>query len=344
MSGIHLNFSNRLEVLADTFAALLQSEPLPPLQKEIILVQSRGMARWLAMNTASRLNIWANCDSPFPNTFIRKIYKLLLPEIPEVLPFDKEYILWHLMDILPAATHDPHLSKVASYLESGDDMKLYQLAYEIADLFDQYTLFRPEMIIAWEENTQKVSAAHLWQSIVWRRLIARLKQKQQFPEYNRARLLQCFEEKIRHPAFNRAMLPPRISIFGISTLPPYHLRVLAALAHHIDLHFFIMNPCMKYWFDIIADRDIVKIKRQEAAVQDTPYLDQGNSLLASMGHLGRDFMALLQELDAEDHELFQDPDNDALLSYIQQDILYLQENTSAARRPTGKKKDIKDDD
>ncbi len=307
-------------------------------------MQSRGMARWLAMNTAGRLNIWANCDCPFPNTFIGKIYKLLLPDIPEILPFEKEYILWHLMDILPAASHDPQLSKVASYLESGDDMKLYQLAYEIADLFDQYTLFRPKMIISWEENTQKVPAAHLWQAIVWRRLIARLKQKQQFPEYHRARLLQCFEEKIRDPAFNPAMLPPRISVFGISTLPPYHLRVLAALAQHIDLHFFIMNPCMEYWFDIIADRDIVKIKRKEAAVQDTPYLDQGNSLLASMGHLGRDFMALLQELDAQDHEFFQAPDTDALLSYIQQDILYLQENTSAARRPTGDKKEINDSD
>ena len=72
MPGIHLYSSNRLEILAHTFGELLRSDPLPPLQKETVLVQSRGMARWLAMETASRLTIWANCDCPFPNTFINK--------------------------------------------------------------------------------------------------------------------------------------------------------------------------------------------------------------------------------------------------------------------------------
>ncbi|NIT51630.1 MAG: exodeoxyribonuclease V subunit gamma, partial [candidate division Zixibacteria bacterium] len=40
MAGIHLYSSNRLEILADTFADLVQAQPIPPLQKEIILVQS----------------------------------------------------------------------------------------------------------------------------------------------------------------------------------------------------------------------------------------------------------------------------------------------------------------
>jgi exodeoxyribonuclease V gamma subunit len=60
MPGIHLYTGNRLEILADKLAELLNSDPLPPLEKEIILIQSRGMARWLALKTAGRLNIWAN--------------------------------------------------------------------------------------------------------------------------------------------------------------------------------------------------------------------------------------------------------------------------------------------
>ncbi|NIQ12032.1 MAG: exodeoxyribonuclease V subunit gamma, partial [Gammaproteobacteria bacterium] len=60
---------------------------------------------------------------------------------------------------------------------------------------------------------------------------------------------------------------------------------LGALAYHIDIHIFAMNPCREYWFDIIADRDIVKISRREAADQQALHLHQGNSLLASMGHL-----------------------------------------------------------
>ena len=108
MPGIHLHSSNRLERLADSFAGLLQSDPLPPLQKETVLVQSRGMARWLAMETASRLKIWSNFDCPFPNAFINKIFKLVLPDISDVKPFDKEYILWHLMNIFSETKEEPH--------------------------------------------------------------------------------------------------------------------------------------------------------------------------------------------------------------------------------------------
>ncbi len=344
MPGIHLYSSNRLETLADTFAELLLSQPLPPLQQETVLIQSRGMARWLAMETASRLKIWANCDCPFPNAFINKIYKLILPDIPDVSPYDKEYILWHVMDILPEIRDDSHFIKVASYLESGDELKLYQLSYEIADLFDQYTLFRPRMILDWEDNTKQAPDDTVWQALIWCRLMDRLRQNQLPLHCHRAGLLQLFQEKVIDPAFDHAILPPRVSVFGISSLPPYHLTVLAALAHHIDLHFFIMNPCKEYWFDIIADRDIVKISRQEAANQDTLHLKQGNSMLASMGHLGRDFMAMLQEFNSEDLELFKDPGDDFLLSNIQQDIFYLRENPEASLEPAHNKKKIENND
>ena len=95
-----------------------------------------------------------------------------------------------------------------------------------------------------------------------------------------------------------------------------------------------MNPCKEYWFDIIADRDIVKISHREDTAEETLHLDRGNSLLASMGHLGRDFMVMLQELNAEEEDLFDLSDNNSLLSWIQQDILRLRENSSSANRST----------
>ena len=344
MSGIQLYSSNRLETLADIFAGVVQSDPLPPLQAETVIIQSRGMARWLAMQTANRLNIWANCNCPFPNTFIRKIYRLLLPDMPEVSAYDKEYILWHLMDILPDLTGAPHFEKVASYFGSGDAMKLYQLSYECADLFDQYTLFRPRMILDWENDAEGLPADQAWQSTLWRRLVDRLHQNQRGQESHRARLLQLFEAKIMDPAFDHTVLPSRVSVFGISSLPPYHLSILAGLAQHIDLHFFIMNPCREYWFDIVADRDIVRISRKEAVGQDTLHLQQGNSLLASMGYLGRDFMAMLQELNAHEHDFFKDPEDNTLLAKLQQDILNLRENLDAAAGTVSTRQMIKDSD
>ena len=52
MSGLRLIESNRLEVLSQALAASL-SEPLSSLLfPEVIVVQSRGMQRWLSMELA----------------------------------------------------------------------------------------------------------------------------------------------------------------------------------------------------------------------------------------------------------------------------------------------------
>jgi len=340
MPGIYLYTGNRLEILSDKFAELLDSAPLPPLEKETVLIQSRGMARWLALETASHSNIWANCECPFPNTFIRNIYKLFMPDISDSSPYAKELITWHLMDIIPGLLKTPHFNKVRYYLESDNDLKLYQFAREVADLFDQYTLFRPDMILGWKAEKNLPPVEHKWQALLWSHLVKRLQKDKGTIEFHRAGLLKYFEKKITDHEFDTKQLPARISVFGISSLPPYHLTVLSTLARHVDLHLFIMNPCMEFWFDIIADRDIVKISRKTASTQDMLHLEHGNSLLSSMGHLGRDFLAMIQELDCEDQELFLDPGAETLLSCIQQDILYLREAPGVSLNSPAVKKKI----
>ena len=39
--------SHRSEVLADTLTAWLRTHPLLPLENEVVLVQSNGMAEWI---------------------------------------------------------------------------------------------------------------------------------------------------------------------------------------------------------------------------------------------------------------------------------------------------------
>jgi exodeoxyribonuclease V gamma subunit len=344
MPGIHLFSSNRLEILAGRFVELLKSAPLPPLQKETILVQSRGMARWLALETAARTSIWANVECPFPNSFIRSINRLFFPEIPDISLYEKQFITWHLMAILPGLLPEPNFHKVRSYLASGDDLKLYQLAHEIADLFDQYTLYRPEMILAWENGEKAQPEEQDWQATLWHHLIERLRHNPHFSEFHRARLLEALERKLHGPGLDCSFLPARVTVFGISSLPPYHLAILSALARHIDLYFFVMNPCREYWFDIIADRDIVKISRNEAIPEEILHLVQGNSLLASMGHLGRDFMSLLLELAPDEQEHFTDPGASTLLACMQQDILHLREIQGSSAQPNNDRKKISSSD
>ncbi len=60
MPGLNLFTSNRLEILVEKLAELLSKPLASPLQQEIILVQSKGMERWVSTELARNNGIFAN--------------------------------------------------------------------------------------------------------------------------------------------------------------------------------------------------------------------------------------------------------------------------------------------
>ncbi|MBW2127355.1 MAG: exodeoxyribonuclease V subunit gamma [Deltaproteobacteria bacterium] len=93
-----------------------------------------------------------------------------------------------------------------------------------------------------------------------------------------------------------------------------------------------MNPCKEYWFDIVSERQVDFIVREEGVRYDTPeklHLETGNPLLASMGQLGRDFLSLILEFDPQEHTLFEDPGTSSMLAMVQSNILNLRPRPSA---------------
>ena len=49
MTGLHIFTSNRMEVLVEQLADRVCDPPASPLAPEVIVVQSRGMERWITM-------------------------------------------------------------------------------------------------------------------------------------------------------------------------------------------------------------------------------------------------------------------------------------------------------
>ncbi|MCX5909496.1 MAG: exodeoxyribonuclease V subunit gamma, partial [Deltaproteobacteria bacterium] len=159
-----------------------------------------------------------------------------------------------------------------------------------------------------------------WQAVLWRELV------QGKPKIHRAALLDAFLGKMEKAEVRFATLPERISVFGISALPPFHLRVLKEISRFLEVNLFLMNPCREYWADIVSGREVIRVMEREKKVESRPedlHLERGNSLLASMGMLGREFFGLVAELGGEEQELFVDPAPDNLLSCLQGDVLNL---------------------
>ena len=66
-----LSCSNRIESLQQQLTDLLRAEPLAdPFQKELILVPSAAIKRWLNLQIATQHGIAANIDYPLPASWI----------------------------------------------------------------------------------------------------------------------------------------------------------------------------------------------------------------------------------------------------------------------------------
>jgi len=325
--ALRLFTSNLLETLAEKLAEVVNVPLKSALDEEIILVQSKGMERWISMELARRHGICANCRFPFPNVFVNEMFRIVIPNIPERTLFDPEVMTWRIMQILPSCVKKQGFESLRTYIEdTGGNLKRYQLSGRIADTFDQYLLFRPEMISRWEKGEE----GH-WQAVLWRELVKSNNKD------HRAALGKAFLAALRKSSSGTYSFPERISVFGISALPRFHMQVLDGISQFTEVNLFLMNPCKEYWGDILSDREIKKtkdIRKGDQLTAEELYLERGNSLLSSMGTQGRDFFDLINEFDCEEISSFTDPGEENLLSCIQSDILNLRDRQDESNGKT----------
>ena len=318
MTKFRLFTSNRLEILAEGLSEVLGTPLASPLDEEIIVIQSKGMERWVSTELARHHGICANVKFPFPNAFVYEIFGKVIQDLPERSPFDPKIMTWKIMGLLPSCVSMPGFDSLGGYLgDAVGHLKLFQVSERIADTFDQYLLFRPEMILGWERNKED----H-WQAVLWRELV------KEDEKGHHARLGKAFLEAVEKSSTEIKGLPERVSVFGISALPRFHMQILAAISRFTQVNLFLMNPCGEYWGDIVSDwemkRTLDRGRTQDVTAEEL-HLEKGNSLLASMGALGRDFFDLVNEFNCEEISSFQEPGEDNLLLCIQSDILNLRD-------------------
>jgi len=312
--ALNIYTSNRMENLVTALADVV-SRPLPePMQPEMIVVQSRGMQRWLSMELAGRFGVWANCDYPFPNDMVWRLFGMLLPDMVAGSVFLPEVMTWKILGLLPRFLDAGPFALLRRYLEGDvNGLKRFQLAEKIADSFDQYTLFRPEMLLAWEAGEGR--GEEEWQAMLWRELA------RDGSGRHRARLKEEYCRGAASALPSGGGFPGRIALFGISYLPNYHMEVLSATAAVMEVNLFLLSPTREYWSDIISRRAMARLAPGKRAARM-----EGNPLLASLGKLGRDFSdtALeVGELAALQKDLYEDPGDATMLRAIQSGILSL---------------------
>lgn len=316
-----LHRSHRLEWLADALAADLRAHPQPPLLPECVVVQSLGVRRWLACQLAERLGVAMHIEFPFPAQFVEETLGRLCPgETPGPF-FRREVLPWRIHAVLPALLPQPEFSALRHYVDD-DPLKLWQLSTQLAAVFDRYLAYRPEVLLRWDEDEAREGED--WQAELWRAVA--------HGQPHAASLLRDCAQ----PAGKKEAEPlPRCSIFGISTLPPFYLQILAALAGRADVHFYLLTPTREYWGDIRSEREQARLRRwmaKRGANPEAHRFSEEHPLLASLGRIGREFHeALLDLTPTAERDYFDAPPGvretppagETLLSTVQHSLLAL---------------------
>jgi len=320
---VYVHRSNRTEQLVDILCDVVRNPLASPFDQECIVVQGRGMERWLAMQLASRLGVWANPDFPFPRKLVERAFAAATGEKEDVgARYQPETLTWAIADLLPGFLDRPAFESIRTYLaDDAHGVRLLQLAQRIATTFDQYVVYRPELVLSWQERP-----GDDWQPLLWHAVVERL--GKDHLAAREARFARALASLDRLDGF-----PRRVTLFGLSTLPPLYVRVLFALSRVVEVHLLLLSPSSEYWAEIRSNREQLRevTRRSRDGHEPTEeelHLTEGNPLLASLGRLGRDFQAVLEgggDYVESDADLYVDPRPGTLLGTLQSDVLHLRQ-------------------
>jgi exodeoxyribonuclease V gamma subunit len=314
---------NRAELLAELLAVTLRLDPPGPFEQVRVVVNTWPTSRWLGEQLALGLDdpdaasdfaggVAANLRFPFPGSYLRELVDALLaeaePAASGVDPWRATALVWPLLELLPALVKAPEAQLLRSWLarrgHGGSlaqlDLSLWQLARAIADAFDDYALYRPEMLAAWsagqfvDGSGKPLRPLQRWQPLLYQLLAARLSQPPFALRVRRA--IELLRQRLEAglsgapggaAAEDLAPLPLQgpIRLFGLSSMAPLQVELLQALSGLVDVEIYLLSPCRELW-------------RRRAEAAQTPlgedWLLQVPRLEARFGRLGAEFQQLLE--------------------------------------------------
>ena len=315
-SGLIILHGNQLEQLRSAVFQWVQQNPLDPLEQDIYLVQSNGVAEWLKIAIAEDTGVCAATKIELPGRFLWGIYRNMLGRdaIPGSSSLDVSPLAWRLMRLIPELLDQPDFAPLKRFLADGEPARRLQLAQRLAGLIDLYQLYRADWLADWTQGLDQLRNAQgdvkallpdqRWQAQLWRAILADIPEDSR--ELGRVNIHQRFVTAIESGAQPVTTLPRRVVLFGISALPRQTLEALSALSKHTQVLVAVPNPCQFYWGDIIEGSQLFKAQRKRQQLKGGVDLSQFSPedlhahchpLLANWGRQGRDFVRMLDDFD-----------------------------------------------
>ena len=232
--GLSIVTAPGLEPLFDRLAATLEADPLPPLERETVVVGGNvGLRVWLTQALARRLGCAASLDLPSP---VQLAMRLAGTE-GDTQPYEPGPLAWRLVPVLEGLDARPDADAygpLRAYLDKTGGQTM-PLARRLASLFDDYQVYRPDVLEAWGrgEDPHPEFAHGRWQAALWRALAA-----DDLPD--RAAQFASVERRLAE-ARPGLPLPARLAVLGGLVDPPVYYRVIAGIARHVPVTLYAVT-------------------------------------------------------------------------------------------------------
>jgi exodeoxyribonuclease V gamma subunit len=333
--SLQLKISDSINSLAERLADDCLANQKNVFNTLCIATQTSGMKNWLKYNLASHSGILANYKFIQPNDFINELYSLFGGERKQFLKH--EHLKWLIYSALNDDNFTNEFPVVAKYY-SLNKQKRIALASKIADLFDQYFVYRSELIKNWEsiDFQHEMDNDAKWQSALWKLCIKKINNDFIIKSTIEDFIISAIKEEK-----NQKLLKENYSsvyLFSIAVLSPVHLKFYSTISAYIDVHLYISDPAFKQkWFSDDTENLLLKINPQ---LKREFAKGKKNELLNSWGKLIEYTMHQLFNVEVSiEHLTEKNKENSTLLQKIQNDIHF---NLSENQRNKIDKLDLND--
>ncbi len=323
-----IHFANRTEQLAGLLAERVGTGAV--FAADEVIVPSAALRRYLTLTLARRHGICANVHFGYLAQSLWEWIARVVPGVQAESPFAPGVLAWRILAAFDEPGAFDSYPRLRDYLARGDAVMRFELAQQVAGLFDQYITYRPGWLSRWSAGQPSVldakapisaHADEAWQAALWRRLAGDAGAAH--PAAAFAGALESHGDAL----VAAGTLPAALHVFCLPSMPPLHLGLLQALGRCVDVQIYALNPCREYWLEVVDRRRLAYLATRTKP-SEALHHEEGNRLLAAWGQQSKAQLELLIAATGDaavDEAHFDEPAGTHLLARVQRSMLDLTE-------------------
>ncbi|CAL4324614.1 exodeoxyribonuclease V subunit gamma [Buchnera aphidicola] len=300
--------SNQLHILFSKICQIIKKKPKNNIfQKEIFVYDNKILLQWLHIFIAEKQGISENFQFYYTDHFIWKLFQIFVTDKNTINIYKKSIMTWNIMKIIEKKNYSNHVNT------NDHPIKKFKFSLIMADIFEQYLIYRPTWINIWEEykDILKIEKNEEWQKIIWQNLHCLVKKKypSQLHYANIFHIINSIQEKK-----NIINVPKRCFIMSSFSLTSTYIKILETLGKYINIYLLHVTSCKKniFYYQVKKNKNILFNKKKH--IQD-------DSLIMLWGKYEKIYSLYINSKTIKIINCFKITKAVKLLNIIQNDIL-----------------------